>query len=169
MENKDRPLVLVYHERERDSPVVRHGLINGDCGEVTKGQNFVILCEQNWDSDVSSNALRTMRNNQRNNPKLIPLTEDVVRLSKYLKEKSEECMSALENKSEVSEVWRALSKLTLTELVLFNRRRQGEMSKLLMEASRCLGETQAMCESQPYQQVCLCCSSRNFGQSNPGI
>ncbi|PIK40837.1 hypothetical protein BSL78_22310 [Apostichopus japonicus] len=99
-------------------------------------RDFITLCEKEWDFQVSSHALRTMYQQKRNNPKMLPLTSDVVSLSTYLRKETETYLERLD--SELPEVdkmdfWKKLNKVILTHLIVFNRRRQGEVSKMTVD------------------------------------
>ncbi|KAJ8034133.1 hypothetical protein HOLleu_20850 [Holothuria leucospilota] len=69
--------------------VVSKALIDGNDVKERQARDFLTLISENWDWEVSSHALRTLYQGKRNNPKLIPLTSDVVLLSKYLKQEAE--------------------------------------------------------------------------------
>ena len=95
------------------------------------------LCDLEWTDKVSSNALRTLYDRKRNNPKVLPLSRDIVKLSKYLDTKGQAATQVLkdeahEDRSEADKVaaWKELSEVTLSKLILFNRKRQGEPSKM---------------------------------------
>ncbi|XP_033118365.1 uncharacterized protein LOC117117976 [Anneissia japonica] len=126
-------LKLGHSLKKASMIVVNHALINGDERKEKQGKNFNKLVSDNWDIDVSCHALRTLHSNKRNNPKLLPLTSDVMLLSKYLKEKAEMCTLQLNKEEPSEEVWRELERVTLTQLLLFNRKRQGEVSKITLE------------------------------------
>jgi hypothetical protein len=66
-------------------------ILEGACLErgnntgASDASNFRNLVEINWSDEVSRSALRTIITNKMNKPKLIPLTEDIVKLSNCLK------------------------------------------------------------------------------------
>ena len=120
------------------------GLKSGDENAVNQSTKFHELCEMKWTEDVSVHAHRTLTENKRNKPKRLPLAEDILRLTSYLKETSEEQRKILkEEASDSFTAWKSLNELTLTQVMLFNRRRQGEMSKMSVDDfnSRCLPES----------------------------
>lgn len=102
-----------------------------------KSRDFHKLCSERWDEEVSSHALRTLYANKRNKPKLLPLSEDVISLSQYLKENVQRNINELKKddagKEKKDQSWRELGKLVLTQLIVFNRRRQGEVSKMTLD------------------------------------
>ena len=98
-----------------------------------EAQNFITLIENKWDEEISCHALRTLYQKKRNNPQLLPLTNDVVTLSTYLQAKTEEHVAQLKSMEDSNKPWTELSKIIMTYLIVFNRRRQGEISKMTME------------------------------------
>ncbi|XP_071853449.1 uncharacterized protein [Apostichopus japonicus] len=116
--------------------VVSTALIEENKEKERQARDVITLLNENWDWEVSSHALRTLYEGKRNNPKLVPLTTDVVLLSKYLRGEAESSLADLKKAKAVEEIkksWRNLAEITLTQILLFNRKRQGEVSKLTME------------------------------------
>ena len=72
------------------------------CTEILRGEAFMFGDEEvemkcrvaaalyslHWEGEVSHHTLRTLEEAKRNNPKLLPLTEDVVKLSRYLQDQA---------------------------------------------------------------------------------
>ena len=104
---------------------------------IKKVKSFHELCELNWTEEISTHALRTLYEGKRNQVKALPLTEDIVRLSKYLKDESKKCKDSLTSSStstvENSLCWKKLNEMTLSRIILFNRRRQGEASRIKID------------------------------------
>ncbi|XP_074550121.1 uncharacterized protein LOC141807806 [Halichoeres trimaculatus] len=90
---------------------------------------FRTLKEKKWDEWVSSHALRNLRESKWNKPLLIPYCEDVVKLHNHIDAERSKCQSSLKNEQNKSN-WLRLAKLTLCEVIVFNRRREGEVSKM---------------------------------------
>lgn len=90
---------------------------------------FRTLKENKWDEWVSSHALRNLRESKWNKPLLIPYCEDVVRLHNHIDAERPKYRSSLET-SPNKRNWLSLAKLTLCEVIVFNRRREGEVSKM---------------------------------------
>ncbi|XP_022106564.1 uncharacterized protein LOC110987795 isoform X2 [Acanthaster planci] len=110
-------------------------LISGDEFTQKRCKGFLSLYDLNWEEKVSHHALRSLNETKRNNPKLLPLTQDVVKLSKYLKEQVKASQEELEraNGPEISKAWRKLAEALLAQVVVFNRKRPGEVSKMSLE------------------------------------
>ena len=94
-----------------------------------RGQDFCDLCEVEWTTQVSSQALSTLHENRYNRPKRIPLAQDLKLLNSHLHDKATELSAQLE-KDPDKDTWRELAEVTLAQTTLFNRRRGGEMQRL---------------------------------------
>lgn len=67
-----------------------------------------------------------------NKETILPVTGDLQKLTKYLEEETSS-LAELVTTNPSFESWRKLSELTLTRLILFNKRRSEEPAKLLVE------------------------------------
>ena len=87
-----------------------------------------------WNQEISTHATRTLYIQKKNTIKRIPLTDDVKKLSKFLSSESDNLIMQLGKDSFPQKVWERLSEVSLARIILFNRRRTGEASKMkLME------------------------------------
>ncbi|XP_071853109.1 uncharacterized protein [Apostichopus japonicus] len=133
------------HSLKKCALIVKaEGLKSGDENAVNKSTQFHELCEMKWTEDISVHAHRTLTENKRNKAKALPLAEDVLCLTSYLKETSEVQRKLVkEGTCDSFTAWKSLNELTLTQVMLFNRRRQGEISKMSVDDynSRCLPES----------------------------
>lgn len=94
-----------------------------------RAEQFIKLIELEWTTHVSSNALKTLYQKKWNSPQTLPLSEDIKKLQDHLKSLEELNKKALiDHPSQRS--WSELSQVTLTQLILFNRRREGEVSRM---------------------------------------
>ena len=82
-----------------------------------------------------------------NHPTLIPLTEDLQKLQKLLLEVQEASTKKLRNNHTDLTTWRNLATSTLASIIMFNRRREGEVSQLRISVLN-----QANCE-QPQDDI----------------
>jgi hypothetical protein len=73
-------------------------------------------------------ANRQLEEGRFNKPQLLPLAEDIMKLSKFLRREGALALVQLSEKRSV-EAWSYLSKIVLAYLIMFNRRRAGEMGK----------------------------------------
>ncbi|RXN19425.1 hypothetical protein ROHU_007292 [Labeo rohita] len=106
-------------------------LMAGDRDAEKKLKNFIKLIDSHWRTNISSQALNTLQQSKWNKGDTIPLTEDVVASQKHLK--SVEQVSKDKLKENVNGPdWKILAETLLCQVILFNRRREGEASKLLL-------------------------------------
>ncbi|XP_072015345.1 uncharacterized protein [Amphiura filiformis] len=120
--------------------VVSKALIGGPEFEFREkeARNFHTLLSENWDEEISHHAIRTLSSRRRNNPKLLPLTSDVCKLSQHLRTIGDSTLSELQravdedDDEKIPSLWKELAEVILTQLILFNRKRQGEVSKITM-------------------------------------
>ncbi|XP_006814230.1 uncharacterized protein LOC102801744 [Saccoglossus kowalevskii] len=108
---------------------------NEDSINELAAKKFLKLCEIQWAQSMSSHALNTMNKKKRNMPKFLPLVEDVVKVNMYLKKTATDAYKDLQEDTTTS-TWKNLSEITLAQLILFNRRRSGEMERMLLEDFR---------------------------------
>lgn len=108
-------------------------LVEGDSDLAKEASNFRQIYDARWHELVSAAAYRTLEESKWNSPLLLPFTEDVKLLHSYLDEKEQDYRNALSNESSAQN-WSKLAKVTLTQVILFNRRREGEVSKMSLSA-----------------------------------
>jgi len=107
-----------------------------DLSTVWKAQSFVDLCTSEWNYEISGGARRNLQNRKFNCPKLLPLTSDVSKLTKHVKDVQATNLAVVKSDqtdARFGEAFKSLSDATLAQLILFNRRRQGEVSRLTVE------------------------------------
>lgn len=98
-----------------------------DLEAVSLAQSLCKLVELNW-KEVSVPANRQLDEQRFNKPQLLPLAEDIMKLSKFLRREGALALVRLSEERSV-EAWFDLSKIVLAYLIMFNRRRAGEMGK----------------------------------------
>ena len=101
-----------------------------DSEQEHKATQFVKLMELTWNQRISHHALRTLVKKKLNAPALLPVTSDVMALSSHLDSEVKRCIQNLEDDVSVQNNWQELCSATLTQIIMFNRRRQGEVSKM---------------------------------------
>ena len=94
---------------------------------VEKARSFQQVHAAKWNALISSTALRNIEEGKWNMPTVMPFTEDVQALHRYLWEKRQECIDHL-TAEPTAQHWSSLAKVLLAEVILFNRRREGEVS-----------------------------------------
>jgi len=96
-------------------------------------ENFLKLFEEDYLVSVNKVVHETQGHRMRQKNIVLPSMDDIKTLNAYLKE---ECMKALKSLQEVGfsmQAWRILSETTLVSTMMFNRRRAGELERMLIE------------------------------------
>lgn len=88
------------------------------------------LFEIRWTTEFTSNAHRTAVINKKNTINIVPLTDDVKRLTVYLQEQTQSNLKCLMENPLNRASYIELQKSLLVQIILFNRRRPGEVSKM---------------------------------------
>ncbi|TKS64907.1 hypothetical protein D9C73_027699 [Collichthys lucidus] len=109
------------------------GLISNNQELVKHASEFQEVHNQKWNALVSATALRNIVEAKWNAPALMPFTEDVQRMHQFLCEKLKEWSITL-SESPSTKAWIALAKVCLTQTILFNRRREGEVASMPLSA-----------------------------------
>ncbi|XP_070537215.1 uncharacterized protein [Ptychodera flava] len=103
--------------------------------EEKSADNFLQLCTVEWCYKISSLARSSAQEKKRNKPKYLPLVEDVVKLNQYLKTAAISTYADLKERPS-QEAWQKLRDITLTQLILFNRKRSGEAERMTVKDFR---------------------------------
>ncbi|ELT90403.1 hypothetical protein CAPTEDRAFT_202280 [Capitella teleta] len=102
----------------------------GDISGADMMQGYVKLHQLNW-PDITKPAHRNLNKRKQNKPQRLPLTNDVMLFSKYLNAEAKKALATLEDGDSVrTKSWARPNDLCLTSLIIFNRRRSGEISKV---------------------------------------
>ncbi|KAM9386080.1 uncharacterized protein KZ484_007640 [Pholidichthys leucotaenia] len=106
------------------------GLISNNKEIVKNASEFQDLHQEKWNELISATAMRKAKWNV---PSLIPFTEDVQKLHAYLSQVQDEWHSSL-SESPSTKAWMELAKVCLVQIILFNRRREGEVASMPLSA-----------------------------------
>ena len=109
------------------------GLIANNQELVKHATEFQDVHSEKWNALISATALRNLAEAKWNAPTLMPFTEDVQKLHQFLDKMQEEYSSAL-SESPSTKAWTDLAKVCLTQTILFNRRREGEVASMPLHA-----------------------------------
>ncbi len=104
----------------------------GDENLIKSSDAFQKLYRAKWSEYISHSALNTISDLKYNKPTKLPLTEDIMKLNKHLDEKAKSATAALEVAA-TPQNYSSVARTTLTKIVLFNRRRVGEVSKMKLK------------------------------------
>ena len=96
-----------------------------------RAADFKHLYVLEWAAKVSSHARCSINERKQRVPELLPCTADLQRLCTYQKQMME-CMTKELDKDPSPHNWLNLAEQTLTKLTVFNKRRGGEASRILV-------------------------------------
>lgn len=99
-------------------------------------ENFLKLLKEDYGTTINKIAEETVTQNKRHGKIELPNMEDIQKLYNYLKEKINILYSDL-IKSYNYSTWLELLKVTLISMQVYNRRRAGEIEKVLIEDYKC--------------------------------
>ncbi|KAL7877394.1 hypothetical protein SRHO_G00040370 [Serrasalmus rhombeus] len=94
---------------------------------------FQDVHQEKWNELISATALRNIREAKWNVPTLMPFTEDVQKMHAYLTQVQDEWYNSL-SESPSTKAWMELAKVCLAQIILFNRRREGEVASMPLSA-----------------------------------
>jgi len=95
--------------------------------------DFLRLHDLEWQKKISKSALATLSHRKSNKAVLLPLTQDLVKLQKYQCQQMT-LLNAELQKYPSRSTWLNLAKVTLSRLIVFNKRRSGEASQMLLSS-----------------------------------
>ncbi|KAF3856684.1 hypothetical protein F7725_017407 [Dissostichus mawsoni] len=104
-------------------------LMAEDSELIKSTQTFQTLYTSKWSELVSHTALTTLNEAHFNKPSTLPFTADVQLLHQHLEKTASLAYEELE-KTPSPHIYGKLCKATLAKIILFNRRRGGEVSKM---------------------------------------
>nr|XP_057918564.1 uncharacterized protein LOC131109977 [Doryrhamphus excisus]XP_057918565.1 uncharacterized protein LOC131109977 [Doryrhamphus excisus]XP_057918566.1 uncharacterized protein LOC131109977 [Doryrhamphus excisus]XP_057920422.1 uncharacterized protein LOC131115987 isoform X1 [Doryrhamphus excisus]XP_057920423.1 uncharacterized protein LOC131115987 isoform X1 [Doryrhamphus excisus] len=122
------------HSLQKISDIIHcRALMTGDNELKKSTQTFKKLYTSKWSELVSHTALTTLNEAHFNKPSTLPFTEDVQRLHQHL-EKTADLASENLGKMPSPQVYGELCRATLAKIILFNRRRGGEVAKMQLHS-----------------------------------
>jgi hypothetical protein len=128
--------IRLGHDVKKCAMLVRCAALQEEDRTAAKNaQAFVELCSGEWLDEISCGARRTLQARKVNKPLLLPLAADVCKLHNHLRDihqSSRDIIAIGPTDLHFAEAFRRLQESFLGQLILFNRRRQGEVSMLLM-------------------------------------
>jgi len=109
------------------------GLKRGLAARQSDGENmtkevdrFMTLFSSDWSDCMSCPASAALKTRTYNKPDELPSTEDLLKLKQYTEARLEELTQQLRAEPSYA-AWRALAEIVLARLVVFNKRRGGEL------------------------------------------
>ena len=107
---------------------------NNDSVMLEEAETYIKLHGSEYTDSVSHVALTTMKLLKDESRQTLPSTADLVKLRNYLENGIKQGVQKLSDQEANYSTWRNLSELALSRLIIFNKRRGGEASKLLLSA-----------------------------------
>ncbi|EDO29593.1 predicted protein [Nematostella vectensis] len=125
--------IKLQHDLKKCSMIVMGwGLKSNDDALAKRGTDFARLIDNEWSERISSRAKATLSKKRHNREYVLPLAEDLVKLSRHLDNKISHLTDQVKAGGILTE-WRKLAKVTLVKIITFNKRRSGETSQLEVE------------------------------------
>ncbi|XP_039461745.1 uncharacterized protein LOC120435746 [Oreochromis aureus] len=122
------------HSLHKICDIIQCRALIAEDNELEKStQTFKKLYASKWSELISHRALTTLSDKHFNKPSTLPFTEDVQRLHQYLEKMANSASEKLKNNPS-PQAYGELCSITLSKIILFNRRRGGEVSKMPLEA-----------------------------------
>ena len=98
--------------------------------EKEEANDFLQVFETEWSERISTVCLKNLYDAKLDKEDILPLTSDIIKLTKYLDQE----ISLMLKEKDYNEVqWRKLAKLCLCKIIVFNKRRSGEASRMTLE------------------------------------
>ena len=97
-----------------------------------EAQRLENLIRDEWSAKITSVALRSRKEIKRNEVILLPTPSDLAKLKDYIDSEITESYENLKNNNENSVEFQKLQAAILCRIIMFNRRRSGETSKILL-------------------------------------
>lgn len=122
--------IKLGYQLQKICGIVETNAINaGDESKAKSAQSFLDVYKKKWNKLVSSTALTSLRETKRVKEKSIPSVQDVKILNSYMIQVH--TLTETRFKEHIStETYAALLKAILSRIILFNRRKPGEVSGL---------------------------------------
>lgn len=142
------------------SIVESNAMMYGDHERAECARDFRKIHQARWNEYISAGAITTLKEAKWNAPQIIPFTQDVKVLHAHLEKKHGDLLSKLRSCPSSADSYAALAKVTLSQVILFNRRREGEVSRMLLSAFKSrdsseLHEDIAICLSEFERKLCV--------------
>ena len=96
---------------------------------------FIDLLDSEWSHKVSASAKSTLQNRKSKKAESLPKTEDL-KVSEYLSSEVRSCVNQIEQKKSTDisySLFKHLQQVTMLRLLLFNKRRPRELSKITVD------------------------------------
>lgn len=96
-------------------------------------ENFLKLFEEDYPVSVNKVVHETQSRRVRQKNIVLPSMDDIKILNSYLKDERTKALKLLQKNGFSIQAWRILAETTLVSTMIFNRRRAGELERILIE------------------------------------
>ena len=127
-------LTLGHNIKKAAAIVCGYAVRCNDEKEIKDAETFLKLMRMEWADEISSIAITSLKVSHHNRPSLLPMTDDLIKLKKYLYKTIETCQKLLCSGELTAVTWREMAEATLTWILLFNKRRSSEVSMMLISS-----------------------------------
>ncbi|KAK4880558.1 hypothetical protein RN001_008704 [Aquatica leii] len=100
----------------------------------TELNNLIHLIETDWAYEISTQAVQNLAINRFNKPTLIPLTKDIKKFDTYLRDVMRNTVEKIKDNREDSQSFKILMEVVFCSLMIFNKRRVGELQRMTLDA-----------------------------------
>ncbi|CAC5406034.1 unnamed protein product [Mytilus coruscus] len=122
------------HSLCKTAKILRNKAIEkGDDITKERASLFLDLYKGEWGDRISSLALDSLSTAKYNSVQLLPLVEDVAKLSSFINREKQDAKQRDCQNNHV-DTYARLCKLVLSEVILFNRKRSGEVQRLTKQS-----------------------------------
>lgn len=97
---------------------------------ITTLERFKNLIDTQWATEIGSLVLKDLNEKSAMTPKLLPITEDIIKLAKLVENKAEEAYNKILTNRNDTESYRILAEMVLVATILHNRKRVGDVQYL---------------------------------------
>lgn len=115
--------------------LITESMKSEDAEKERNAERFLRVFQRDVKTKISKLVTVTIRKNRRGKKPNIPTTEDIRRLSQYL-DKEREARHLQLTEKYTYQAWLNLAQLTLVSILVFNRRRAGEMRNIAISDFR---------------------------------
>ena len=98
-----------------------------------EAQRLQDLISDEWSGKITSVALRSRKELKRNEVILLPIPADLMKLKHHIDNEIKLAYEKLKDQNDCSEWFQKLQAAILCRIIMFNRRRSGETSKILLK------------------------------------
>jgi len=132
---------------------LRGKAVRESCSSLRKQyDDFIDIAKEDWKLEISTQARQTIDERKWNSPKKLPLASDLKLLNTYLISTVAEAEHSL-SASPSADRWRFLASCTLARIVLFNRRRSGEVQRMTLSVYRNMVKSNANVQGEVYDAL----------------